>query len=42
VCKERGTEETFFVVSFTVIKDTEGPEQGDVNDAIPVDSSDID
>ncbi|CAE6422992.1 unnamed protein product [Rhizoctonia solani] len=42
VCKERGTEETFFVVSFTVIKDTEEPEQGDINDAIPVDSSDID
>ncbi|CUA76746.1 hypothetical protein RSOLAG22IIIB_02216 [Rhizoctonia solani] len=43
VCKKRGTEETFFVVSFTVIKD--GNDQNrvvDNNDLEPLDSSDID
>ncbi|CAE6424962.1 unnamed protein product [Rhizoctonia solani] len=42
VCKERDTEETFFVVSFTVIKDISAPDQGDDSDITPVDSSDID
>ncbi|KAJ1311413.1 hypothetical protein OPQ81_009903 [Rhizoctonia solani] len=41
VCKKRGTEEVFFVVSFTIIKD--GNLQGENNsDITPVDSSDID
>ncbi|KAF8741713.1 hypothetical protein RHS02_03822, partial [Rhizoctonia solani] len=42
ICKERGTEKTLFVVSFVVIKDTGAPDQGNDNDATPVDSSDID
>ncbi|CAE6425468.1 unnamed protein product [Rhizoctonia solani] len=42
VCKKRGTEETFFVVSFTVIKDENGRNQGDNSDIAPLDSSDID
>ncbi|KAF8605131.1 DUF1769-domain-containing protein [Ceratobasidium sp. AG-I] len=43
VCKERGTEgKTFFVVSFTVVKDGEAPDEPEENNDAPVDSSDID
>ncbi|CAE6424129.1 hypothetical protein ACGC1H_002622 [Rhizoctonia solani] len=42
VCKKRGTGETFFVVSFTVIKDGNDRNQGDNSDIAPLDSSDID
>ncbi|CAE6446211.1 unnamed protein product [Rhizoctonia solani] len=42
VCKKRGTEETFFVVSFTVTKDGNDRNQGDNSDIAPLDSSDID
>ncbi|KAH7344969.1 hypothetical protein B0J17DRAFT_23376 [Rhizoctonia solani] len=42
VCRKRGTEETFFVVSFTVIKDGNDRDQEDTSDVAPVDSSDID
>ncbi|CAE6396145.1 unnamed protein product [Rhizoctonia solani] len=42
VCRKRGTEDTFFVVSFTVIKDGNDRDQEDTSDFTPVDSSDID
>ncbi|KDN50156.1 hypothetical protein RSAG8_01492, partial [Rhizoctonia solani AG-8 WAC10335] len=42
VCTKRGTEESFFVVSFMVIKDGNDRNQGDNSDIAPMDSSDID
>ncbi|CAE7212654.1 unnamed protein product [Rhizoctonia solani] len=42
ICKKRGTEEAFFVVSFTIFKDGNDQGQGDSSDIVPVDSSDID
>ncbi|KAG8734595.1 hypothetical protein FRC12_018472 [Ceratobasidium sp. 428] len=42
ICKERGTDgETFFVVSFIVLKDGDEEEEEE-SDVAPVDSSDID
>ncbi|KAF8604952.1 DUF1769-domain-containing protein [Ceratobasidium sp. AG-I] len=43
ICKERGTEgKTFFVVSFTVLKEGEASDELGENNVAPVDSSDID